>query len=190
VADLERRLGVRASAGGRHPGRGTRNALIAIGPRRYLEIVGPDREQPPPATPRWLGIDALAGARLVAWAWAVADLDAAVAAAAGAGVTLGAIGEGSRRQPDGALLRWRFTDPGTVNAGGLVPFLIDWGAGPHPAESATPGPPLTGLVAEHPEPGAVRRMLHALGIALDVEPGAAPALIARFATAGGVVALR
>ena len=37
--DLENRLGVRPSSGGQHPGRGTRNALISIRPKAYLEAV-------------------------------------------------------------------------------------------------------------------------------------------------------
>src|SRR5262249_11322359 len=42
VAEIERLLGVRATPGGQHPGRGTRNALVSLGPTSYLEIVGPD----------------------------------------------------------------------------------------------------------------------------------------------------
>lgn len=68
VDDLEDRLGVRATAGGQHPGRGTRNALLALGERSYLEVVGPDPEQATPPRARWFGIDLLAGPRLVAWA--------------------------------------------------------------------------------------------------------------------------
>jgi hypothetical protein len=81
VDELARRTGVRATPGGPHPGRGTRNALLALGPTSYLEIVGPDAAQPAPAAPRWLSVDAVDAPRLVTWAARVDDLDAVAARA-------------------------------------------------------------------------------------------------------------
>src|SRR5438128_5248411 len=67
VATIEKLLGVRATTGGQHPGFGTRNALIALGPSMYFEIIGPDPEQPKPAGPRRFGIDELKEPKLIAW---------------------------------------------------------------------------------------------------------------------------
>src|ERR1044071_8815228 len=74
VADLEQRLGVRATPGGQHQGRGTRNALIALGPESYLEILAPDPAQPVPAGGRWFGVDPKTPARLAGWAAKGGDL--------------------------------------------------------------------------------------------------------------------
>src|SRR6476620_8681534 len=68
VERIEALLGVRATPGGQHPGEGTRNALIALGPTSYLEILAPDPEQPKPDRSRRFGIDTLSGPRLVTWA--------------------------------------------------------------------------------------------------------------------------
>src|SRR4249919_2082975 len=116
VARIEALVGVRASAGGQHPGRGTRNALIALGPSTYLEIIGPDPDQPKPATPRRFGIDELTAPRLTTWVASGKDLDGFLTRARRDGVMLGDVISGSRKRPDGVVLSWRYTDPSVVLA--------------------------------------------------------------------------
>jgi len=190
VSDLEKRLGVRAAPGVQHPGRGTRNALIALSDRAYLEIVGPDSSQPDANSPRWFGVDAIATPCLVTWAAKGTALHELSADAARRGVRLGPVVSGSRQASGGKLLRWRFTDPATVVADGLVPFFIDWGDSPHPAASAPRGPVLVALRGQHPKPAEVKRALSTLAINLPVERGPRPALIASLKTDRGEVELR
>jgi hypothetical protein len=190
VADLETRLGVRPALGGQHPGRGTRNALLALSDRSYLEVVGPDPMQVETVGPRWFQVDSLDAQRLVTWAVKEAELDKLRAKAKACGIYLGPVISGTRQRSDGSCLRWRFTDPAAVIADGIVPFFIDWGDSPHPADSAPPGPVLESLRAEHPEPTVVMHALSAVGINLLVESGPRPALIATLRTEGGLVELR
>ena len=190
IESLERLMGVRASPGGRHPNEGTRNALIALGPARYLEIVGPDPAQPDPGRPRWFGIDALRAPRLAGWAARAADLEGIRVEAGRAGVTLGPVMSGSRQRSDGTLLSWRFTDPHTLAADGVIPFFIDWGESPHPARAAAGGVALLGLRAEHPDPEGVRKALAALGLELPVSPEPGAALAATLLTPRGRIELR
>jgi hypothetical protein len=178
VERIEKLLGVRASPGGQHPGRGTRNALLALGPTSYLEIIGPDPEQPTPAQPRPFGIDDLKEPMLVTWAAKGIDLERRASQAERDGVKLGAVIAGSRRRADGVMLSWRYTDPRTIVAGGVVPFFIDWGTTPHPASTAARGAALVALRAEHPDAIRIQTAVTRIGLDLRVQPGPRPALIA------------
>ena len=188
IEHLEDVLGVRAEYGGQHPGHGTRNAILALGPATYLEILGPDPEQPEPVGPRWLGLDDLEASSIVAWAARGQNLESIVSEAAQADIILGDVLSGSRVRPDGSVLSWRVTDQ--VIADGVVPFFIDWGKTSHPARSAPQGLTLVGLRAEHPDAKQVRRQLDRLGLILSVTEGPSPALIATIRTASGLVELK
>lgn len=190
IERLEEWTGVRAAPGGRHPGEGTHNALIRIGPEMYLELIGPDSTQAAPRHPRWFDLDTLGGPRLITWAAKCADLDQRAAGARAAGFEVGEVRSGQRELSDGQVLSWRLTYPSMRLGAGIVPFLIDWGAGTHPSRSAPDGIQLVDLRAEHPDPATVLTPLRHLGLALPVAAGAVPALIATFDTPRGPVELR
>ena len=190
IAQVERLLGVKAIPGGQHPGGGTRNALIGLGDETYLEIIGPDPDQPKPPRPRRFNIDDLKAGRLVTWAAKGAGLDAMVEDAKRNGVDLGRVQPGSRKRPDGVLLSWRLTVSPSLTGDGLIPFFIDWGKTPHPAAALTKGCSLVALRAEHPDAARTQKILDALGLDLKVQQGLAPAIIATIDSPRGRVELK
>ncbi len=183
VADLdggrswfEEVTGVDPVAGGAHPGLGTHNALASFG-SSYLELIAPDPGQPEPAAPRPFGIDRLARPGLVLFAVRPASgetLDDLVGRAVAAGHDPGPPVPMSRRRPDGVELSWRLTLP--RESDGVPPFLIDWGDTPLPSDTAPGGVVLDALTVADPDPDAVRSVLTALGLDIDVKHAAEPAL--------------
>ena len=189
IAEIEQRLGIRASRGGQHPNWGTRNALVALGPSSYLEIIAPDPDYSPPVEGRPFGLEAVGSSRLVGWAAKGSGLTNFRDAAAQRGVELGRVVSGSRKQADGTVLMWKLTDLRCVIADGIVPFFIDWGTTPHPALLASRGATLVSLVAKHPDADRVRQVLRIVGVDLPIDAGRAPALIAQIDCPNGQVVL-
>jgi hypothetical protein len=113
VDELNSRFGVALTPGGRHVRFGTRNFLADLGDSRYLEVIGPDPEQPTPDCPRPFGIDNLTGPRLVTWAARVKDLDEAVRRAQTAGTTLVPSSQcrATARTVPGCAGGWRYHRP-------------------------------------------------------------------------------
>lgn len=163
----ERVLGVQSVAGGQHLGVGTRNRLIGLGESTYLEVIGPDSDQPDPDGPRPFGIDELTSPALVAWAVATRDIDAA-REAVGSDL-IGPAAALSRKTPDGATLAWEVTP--TVP--GPFPFLIDWLDTVHPTTSLEHIATLVRLRIESPDPKSVWAAINALGLDVDVRQGPA-----------------
>jgi hypothetical protein len=186
--DLADRLGVRAVLGGRHDGAGTYNTLAGLGSGSYLEIIGPDPDQPEPAGPRPFGVDTLDRPRLIGWALRCNDIDSTIADARAAGYDPGPAMAMSRTRPDGVTLAWRLTL--NARAGDVIPFLIDWGETEHPSRTTPTGLQLVALHIEHPDPESIRPILAALGSNVDVQHGPAKAVVATIDGPNGRVELR
>ena len=200
VADIERRFGVAPSPGGAHVGLGTFNALLGLGGRTYLEIVGPDPAQPDPEVPRPFGIDDLPEAALVAWCAAPRrPLAEVVAAAREAGYDPGEPHHMRRERPDGVVLQWEIAlSSRAVADGGVLPFFIDWGRMEHPTNQLPVGGSLVSLHLVHPQPRSIDIVLSAVsdeGIVGDDEPGISldygdeAGLRAEIMTANGMIEL-
>jgi Glyoxalase-like domain len=185
VDEIAARTGVRAASGGQHPGLGTRNALLSLGPRCYLELLAPDPAQPSPPQPRPFGLDNLHGPALRGWAVAPANLDAAIQAVRAAGTDPGQPIAGLRHAPDGTPLSWRMTPPSELNGLAIAPFLIDWDTGAHPSTQAPPGLVLADFVLRMPDPDHIIPLLKALGLTIHVRHAQAPGFWAAIHTPAG-----
>ncbi len=191
IAWVEQKTGIRAAIGGSHPGVGTRNALLSLGARQYLEIIAPDPAQS--AYNFQIDVRQLTEPRLITWAAATIDIEAVAKSSRDAGYQLFGPRAGSRQTPSGKVLRWKSL--GVLNklgSGGIepVPFFIEWAPdSPHPAQDSPAGCVLESLHFWHPEPSALSTVLNGLGIETQVTHAAAPRLGAALKTPKGLVEL-
>jgi hypothetical protein len=188
IAFVEQHTGVRAAFGGVHPGRGTQNALLSLGERRYLEIIAPDPKQNDIqswAVDQLKIIKGLTTPRLIGWAAHRGDLEDLAKKLHESGMTSEGPWPGSRTRPDGRVLNWKTLNLGD-NRKGVLPFFIDWGADSvHPSVDAPAGCHLESFAIADPDPNELSKVLQRLEIDAPVERNERPQLRARIISAKG-----
>jgi glyoxalase-like protein len=133
VRDLEasmaafQAIGFDGREGGRHPGFGTRNAIVRFG-LDYLELATVDDEPMALRTSRGALVRFLADhdVGLCAYALATDDLDGLVDRGRQAGLLLEGPFAMHRARPDGSVLSWRLAVPGGGQYFQPWPFFIQW----------------------------------------------------------------
>lgn len=177
--------GVAPAFGGVHPGRGTRNALLSLGDRHYLEIIAPDPAQP--ETPDTYGLKKLVAPRLVGWAAHPGNLDAVAARLRAASIAFDGPAPGERKRPDGRVLRWK-TLRLREDQAGLLPFFIEWSASSvHPSADAPPGCKILRFELSAPDDDELRRVCTLLSLDVRIAHGDTPKLLVRIGGADGKV---
>ena len=172
IAQFETLTGVKAAAGGKHPGRGTENALVSLGGGSYLEIIAPQKDA------RLSAADArmreLANLTIVDWAVRVTDVDAAIAALRTSGFSTSRPQPGARLTPSGERLDWMTFGLTEARMEG-APFFIRWSPNTrHPSTTAPGGCVLQGLVVHDPSDDRLDAVLAVLGVrGVTVAPGSA-----------------
>jgi hypothetical protein len=171
IAQFEQLTGVKAGVGGRHPGRGTENALVSLGGGAYLEIIAPQ----PGATlsPQDQPMLALERLTIIDWAVSVPEVDGAVAALKSAGFAASPAQPGARLTPSGERLDW--TTFGLRAAGiNAAPFFIRWSPNTrHPSTTAPGGCELDRLVVQDPASDRLTTAMRALDVSrVTIEKGA------------------
>ena len=188
---VAKKFGVKAAVGGSHPGRGSRNALIAFRQRRYLEIIAPDPAQPPENLTR--NLRTLEEPRLIAWASASTDLSALAKRLQERGQRVTGPLDGARIRPDGGKLAWRtlsLEEAFEQDGADPIPFFIQWSPeSSHPSQDSPQGCDVIGFAIEHPKADAVRALLAQAGIDADVRQAKSCRLIATLDTPKGRVVL-
>lgn len=125
--ELESALGLAASGGGRHGGRGTFNRIAWLADGSYIELIGVDDRDAALAQP--VGAAAVRaldahGGGLATYALRDDDLEA-TATALGAIGTFGPVVHGTREREDGERVEWWTSFPMTELAPSAAPFLIE-----------------------------------------------------------------
>jgi len=162
MEEFTRLTGVVPRRGGQHPGRGTENALVSLGPGHYLALLAPIDNA---------GDASSANLTPAGWALHTRDLPRLIDRVRAAGFQLLGPIPGSRRTPDSTLLQWRAASTGGPGVE-VAPFFIEWAPGTaHPSSTSPGGCRLVTMEVVAPDTTRVHDLLKAAGHSTALRAG-------------------
>jgi Glyoxalase-like domain len=189
---FEALTGVTPRYGGVHASGSTHNALVALGPRCYLEILAPTGSEAP-AEDAWCRLARNAHEpRVVTYCLrSPRPLSELAQSALAAGAHDARVANNGRVTPQGVKLNWQWVAPVFDEFGLAFPFFIDWLDSPHPAATAQAQGDmhLAEFAVGHPRAGALLRTLTEMGTPIDTYAAAAIEFRVQLQTPRGAVAL-
>ena len=165
---FEKASGIAPVFGGYHKDKGTKNALVKIGRKAYLEIIAVDPQNFQIKENRWMGLDLIEEAKLTRWAIQSDELSKEASALKNYNKAMGEIHAGSRETSSGAQLNWKMILPLAEPEVELAPFVIDWEDSIHPAIDLQEGCDLLTLKFSHPNPEKIHVLFSNMGLHWEV----------------------
>jgi len=146
---LAEKLGVTPVDGGIHPRFGTRNIILPLADKRYVEVVTVLDHPASDKAPFGQAVRACseAGGGWLAWVVSISDMSEVEKRVGRESVV------GSRHRPDGVQYKWRQLGVKGLMADPQLPFYIRWDDDSlHPSDGATTEVTITGLqIAGNPD---------------------------------------
>lgn len=195
VIDLEKAIdkfqnstGIKPVMGGRHLSKGTKNALVNLGNKCYLEILAVDKESKIEA-PRWMGIDLISQPTITRWSLKSTDLEEELSILENYNAKLALVETGQRETNQGQLLNWNMTLPLPAPEVELMPFITDWSKSQgHPTEQLPQKAELLGLFLEANMPDKMLyNCLRSLSHSIEIQAGTTTKITLKIKCPKGII---
>lgn len=171
MADFEKMTGIAPVFGGYHTTQGTKNALVNLGNKAYLEFLAIDPQNTDIVAPRWMGIDLIQQPLITRWALKSDDLKKDSIIVKNYHQSMGKIKGGQRKTTNQQLLQWEMIMPLATPKVELIPFFCDWqNSEIHPTDSLPQQGAFKQLQLTHPTPDKFISTLKELSLDLAVFP--------------------
>lgn len=191
IDHIHQLLGVRPTFGGYHTTQGTKNAILNLGDRIYLEILAVDESNKAISSDRWMGIDLIQSAKITRWAITSDDLGDDAAKLKAYHPDLSTQSGGQRKMTNGELLQWQMILPAPSPEVELMPFMINWsGTSTHPTASLPDVCKLKSIRFYHPNPNEIHPHFRQLSLTDKILLSRAPFIEVEIACPNGLVLLR
>lgn len=185
---LEDILEVKPVFGGYHKTIGTKNALVNLGDKCYLEILAIDEQNELINGPRWMGVDFLENAQITRWAINSESLLSDQQILRQYNLNMGEIFAGSRETPSGSLLQWEMILPLALPKIELAPFMVNWSPSSiHPTEALDDKCSLIGIDFHQADSDSTKKLFESLGIDKQIQPSSESKIVIQIKTPSGKI---